>query len=59
MICSLLSKPDAPIAADGGIRRRNAPSTFERWLDLMALVEMLSPRWPDRRRGMVGSDWRL
>jgi len=64
MICSLAmdappSEP-APLAASAGIRRRRVPAEpLQRWVDLMELIEGLSPRWPARRRRVTGTDFRL
>lgn len=58
MRCSQNSDADSPtpIAAHGGVRRRSIPAQpVQRWLELMALIEVLSPRL----RSALGSDWRL
>lgn len=62
MSCSLKTHADVltPIASHAGVRRRSVPAEpFQRWLELMALIEILSPRWPRRLRSAPGSDWRL
>lgn len=63
MICALAlntrERRSTPLAADAGIRRRVLPDQgFERWVELMELVEALSPRWPPRLRPEY-RDWRL
>lgn len=64
MICSLAmetppSQP-APLAANAGIRRRRVPAEpLQRWVDLMELIEGLSPRWPARKRTRGVGDFRL
>lgn len=64
MICTLAmgappSEP-APLATSAGIRRRRVSAEpLQRWIDLMELIEGLSPRWPSRLRRVTGSDFRL
>lgn len=56
MICNLaMAAPPprrvTPLAAEGGYQRRRQPrQPLQRWLELMELVEALSPRWPPRSR---------
>jgi hypothetical protein len=52
------SKPgndEAPLAADGGIpfRPRN-DDAFARFFELMEVVEMLCPKWPEREHRIDG-----
>lgn len=63
MICTLaamsMPKP-VPLAASAGIRRRRVNAEpLERWVELMELVEGISPRWPPRRRRRAFTDFRL
>lgn len=61
MICSLAVSPaPAPLTASAGVRRRRVPADpIQSWIDLMELVEILSPRWPPRRRSAAGGLCRL
>lgn len=62
MICTLaMSMPDAaPIAAHAGVRRRSVPAEpMQRWVELMELIEGLSPRWPPRQRTLQAVAFRL
>jgi hypothetical protein len=51
---------DAPLAASGGVpfapKLQRDPITA--WIELMEVVEMLCPRWPERPL-VVGKDYRL
>lgn len=63
MICTLatdMPPVPAPLAANAGIRRRRVfADPIQRWIELMDLIEGLSPRWPSRLRMVAGTDFRL
>jgi len=62
MICTLATTPPkpVPIAANAGFRRRRVPEEpLARWIELMELIEGLSPRWPPRMRTLATGDFRL
>ncbi len=50
----------APLAGDAGVRFElpSGVDPIDAWIDLMAAIEVLCPRWPVREP-VIGSDYRL
>jgi hypothetical protein len=49
-----------PLANAGGVAYApaNARDPIAAWMELMEVVEMLCPRWPERKL-VIGTDYRL
>ncbi|WP_149196512.1 hypothetical protein [Luteimonas suaedae] len=52
--------PEPVLVREAGVPYRPGPAAdpFERWLELMEVVEALCPQWP-RRAPTIGRDYRL